>query len=269
MKHLEIGGHPMPALGLGTFQLEGETCREAVRHALEIGYRHIDTAQIYGNEEQVGRALKQSGLDREEVFLTTKVWRGSLSRREVRRTSEGSLRRLGTSYVDLLLIHWPNPEVPVEESLEALEALRDEGKARVIGVSNFPPALLTRALAAAPVACNQVEYHPYLAQTDLLGLARAHGLALTAYCPLAQGKLVQDPVLADIAAGHGKTAAQVALRWLLEQEPVAALPRSSDPGHRRANFQVFDFELNEAERTRIDALARGDRVVNPPFAPDW
>lgn len=269
MKHAEIQGIRVPVLGLGTWQLEGKACQRAVEEALDMGYRHVDTAQLYGNEAEVGRALRASGLPREDIFLTTKIWMESLDRASVLRTGGESLRRLDTDYVDLLLIHWPNKAVPLEETLGAFRQLQDEGKAKSIGVSNFPPSLLRRALEIAPIVCNQVEFHPYLGQTALLDLARQHDLLLTAYSPLARGEVNQDKTLQEIGKRHGKTPSQVTLRWLVQQDHVAAIPKASSPGHLRANLEIFDFVLSDEEMRRISDLDRGRRLIDPPSAPDW
>lgn len=269
MLHATIQGEHVPALGLGTWQLRGDACREAVVHALGLGYRHIDTARMYDNEEAVGAGLRAADVDRDDVFLTTKVWRSDLAAADVRRAGEDSLRRLRLDYVDLLLIHWPNPDVPVEETLDAMLELREEGKIRHLGVSNFPPSLLKRAQAHTPVFCNQVEYQPYLSQERLLQLAREHDYLLAAYSPVARGKIKGDAVLTEIGKRHGKSTFQVALRWLVQQEKVCALPRSSSAEHRARNADIFDFELTDEEMTRIFGLARGDRLVNESWAPNW
>lgn len=265
----EIQGHRVPALGFGTFQLEGRDCYQGVRDALDIGYRHIDTAQMYGNEEQVGRAIEDSRISREDIFLTTKLWFDNLAPGRVRDTAEESLRKLRVEGVDLLLIHWPNDDVPLGDTLAAMLDLREEGKTRHVGVSNFTPSWLRRALERAPVLCNQVEYHPFLGQESLLDEAREHDLLLTAYSPLARGRVPKDSRLQEIGDAHGKSAAQVALRWLIQQPRVAAIPKASTAEHRRANFDVFDFELSEEEMERIHGLARGQRVIDPEFAPAW
>ena len=269
MKHAEIQGIRVPVLGLGTWQMEGKSCERAVEEALDMGYRHVDTAQLYGNEAEVGRALRASEIPREEIFLTTKIWMESLDRASVLRTAGESLRRLDTDYVDLLLIHWPSKTVPLEETLGAFRQLREQGKARSIGVSNFPPSLLRRALEIAPIVCNQVEFHPYLSQAALLDLARRHDLLLTAYSPLARGEVNQDRTLREIGKRHGKTPSQVTLRWLIQQDHVAAIPKASSPGHLRANLEIFDFVLSDEEMRRISELDRGRRLINPPIAPEW
>ncbi|MEM9996300.1 MAG: aldo/keto reductase [Bacteroidota bacterium] len=269
--HLLVHGVSIPKLGLGTYKLTGADGTRGVEHALDLGYRHIDTAQIYRNEAEVGRGLAQSPVDREAVFLTTKVWHDKLAHADVIASTEESLRKLGTDYVDLLLIHWPNDAVDLAETLDAFQQLRADGKARLIGVSNFPPGMLRRALEIVPdLATNQVEYHPYLDQSALLDIADTHALSLTSYSPLAQGQLFQDNTLAEIAGAHGKSVAQVVLRWHLQQERVFAIPKASSDTHRAGNFDVFDFALSDDEMQRIHDLARPDgRIVDPGFGPDW
>lgn len=267
--HVTVGEDPMPALGFGTWQLEGSDCVDAVADALELGYRHIDTAQAYGNEEQVGEGLRRSGVDRDDVWITTKVWWEHLSHDDCLASARESLDRLGLDRVDLCLIHWPDDDVPMDEPLAALTRLRRGGAVGQIGVSNFTPSLLERAVARAPVACNQVEYHPFLAQDELLATARAHDVVITAYSPLARGRVMDDPVLGEIGRTHDKSPAQVALRWLLQQPGIAAIPRASVSNHRRANLEVFDFELDADEMARISDLDEGLRLVDPDFAPRW
>jgi 2,5-diketo-D-gluconate reductase B len=253
----ETKGARIPALGFGTWQLRGAACERAVRAALEIGYRHLDTAQIYGNEAEVGRAIRASGVGREAIFLTTKVWTSNLGYGAAKRSAEGSLRALGVDHVDLLLIHWPNPGIPVGETLRAFVELRDAGKTRHIGVSNFSVAEMREAIEAegADLLCNQIEYHPLDQPRDLVDDARARGLMITAYSPLARGRVAWHPVLARIGARYGKTASQVALRWLVEQPLVSAIPKAASAEHARANFDIFDFALGPEDRAAIDALA--------------
>lgn len=258
-----------PAIGLGTWQLEGRACREAVELALEIGYRAIDTAQGYGNEAEVGAALAASALPREELVLTTKVWPDHLVEGDPIAVVAESLARLRLEQVDCLLLHWPSSRFPLEVTLEALEQVRGAGLARSIGVSNFPRGLLARALELVPIACNQVEYHPFLDQRDLLALCRARGLTLAAYCPLARGRVLADPLLRSIASSRGLSVPHVVLRWLVQQEGVVALPKASTEEHLRQNLQVFAFQLDDAEMRAIGGLARGLRLVDPAFAPDW
>jgi 2,5-diketo-D-gluconate reductase B len=266
---LTVQGTQVPKLGFGTWQITGDACTAAVRDALELGYRHIDTARAYGNEAEVGRGIAESGVERGHVFLTTKVWHVDLRPADVRESVEGSLRDLGTDHVDLLLVHWPNPAVALAETLGAMTALQEEGKVSHLGVANFPGRLVEAALEHAPVICNQVEYHPYLGQAELLALARERDLMLTAYSPLAQGALLRDPAIREIAQQHGRNPAQVVLRWLLDQPQVAAVPKASSREHLAANLDIFDFELSDDERAAIAALRRGERTIDPAFAPDW
>jgi len=265
---LEIMGESVPALGLGTWQATGSECRDAVEHALSIGYRHIDTAQMYENEEEVGRGMAAVGFDRDELFLTTKLAPGNLDRKSVHRTTEESLKRLATNRIDLLLIHWPDGQVPLEETLEAMLALREQGKIRRIGVSNFPPSHLHRARQVCEIFCNQVEYHPFLAQDHLLRAVRDEGMLLTAYCPLARGEALKNDTLREIGDAYAKTAAQVALRWLIQQG-VSAIPKASKAKHREQNFDIFDFELTDDEMSRISALGGERRIIDPEWAPKW
>jgi len=269
MKYVEVDGEQIPKLGLGTWQIEGDDAREAVRHALEIGYRHIDTAQAYENEKQVGEGISESPVDRDDIFLTTKVWKDNARPQDVRSSTEESLRKLDTEYVDLLLLHWPVDDVPVSETLNAMAELKNEGKTRHIGVSNFTPGQLAEARSVQPVVTNQVEYHPYLDQSDLLEQVREEGMFLTAYSPLARGQVIQDEVLDNIGQKYGKSGAQVALRWQLQQDDVVTIPKASSAGHRKANMDVFGFELTDEEMDRVSSLSRGERLIDPSFAPDW
>jgi len=259
----------IPKLGLGTWQITGSDCVVAVRDALELGYHHIDTARAYGNEAQVAQGLHDSGRNRDEVFITTKLWRDDLSAVGVHDQLEHSLRDLRTEYVDLLLIHWPNGDVPLAETVAAMREAQEAGRARHLGVANFPSVLLGEALEHAPLICNQVEYHPYLVQPQVLEHARERDLMVTAYSPLAQGEALRDPVICEIAAAHERTPAQIVLRWLLDQPNVAAIPKASSHEHRAANLDVFDFELTDGDRGRIAGLERGQRTIDPSWAPDW
>jgi 2,5-diketo-D-gluconate reductase B len=265
-------GARIPALGFGTSQL-GD-CAEIVATALKLGYRHIDTAWKYGSEKGVGEGLRASGIPRSEIFLVTKVSHEYLRAADFGRSVDESLRSLQVDYVDLLHVHWPSPEkVPLAETMGALARAKREGLARHIGVANFNIALVEEAirLSLEPLATLQAEYHPYLDQTRVLAACRRLGLVFTAYCPLARGRLFNDPVLADIASSKGRTIAQVALRWLMQQGNVAAIPRSGNPRHIEESLQVFDFELDSAEMDRIFALRRPDgRIANPKGrAPEW
>lgn len=270
MLYVDLPGARVPALGFGTWRLTGAACRDAVRSALSLGYRHLDTAAMYDNEDEVGMALDESTVPRADVFLTTKVWTENLRASDLVRSAEGSLRKLRTDYVDLLLVHWPNDAVPLDETLRALERVRAAGKARFVGVSNFPCGLFRRALIEAGAACNQVEYHPYLDQSKLLALCRSHEAMLTAYTPLAKGRVEQDETIRAVAEAHGKTPSQVTLRWHVQQPNVAAIPKAASLANRKANLDIFDFALTDDEMARITALtAQNARIVNPGFAPDW
>lgn len=269
---IEANGARMPALGLGTWELSGSVAVRIVEYALEVGYRHIDTAQMYGNESEVGTAVRASGVAREDLFVTTKIWPDRFRRGDLQRAAEASVERLGF-VPDLLLLHWPNPNVPLGETMEALVDARERGLTRHIGVSNFPTALMAEAIRLSPVplVTNQVEYQPFLSQKRVLAACRAAGMALTAYCPLARGRVFGHPVLERIGARYGKTAGQVALRWLLQQPMVAAVPRSAKPDHVRANFQLFDFSLTSEEMEAIAGLAdpHGRVVDIAGLAPAW
>ncbi len=269
MRALEIQGTTVPKLGFGTWQIEGPEAEAAVRDALEIGYRHIDTARAYDNEAEVGRGIAASGVDRKEIFLTTKIWREEYEPAALRAAAEDSLRSLGTDYLDLLLLHWPNEDIDLAPTLGALVELRQDRLIHQLGVSNFPVALLDEALELAPIFSNQVEYHPFLDQSALLARAVEKDFMLTAYSPLAQGRVAEDGALIEIAEAHGKRPGQVALRWLLDQPNVSAIPKASSHERRAENFEVFDFDLTDEERARIDALPKDGRGIDPGFAPDW
>ena len=256
MEHQTIKGEKVPSLGLGTYRLSGGECERAVERALSLGYRHIDTAHMYRNEEEVGRGIQGSGVDREEIFLTTKVWPSDFSYKRTIQTTRESLKKLDTDRVNLLLMHWPSRDVPLEETLGAMRELQEEGSVRHIGVSNFPPSMVQEAAQHAEIFCNQVEYHPYEAQDELLGQAKEMDYLLTAYRPLSRGSILNDETLREIGEAHGKTSAQVALRWLIQQEKVAAIPKATSEEHLKANFDVFDFELNDEEMERVSELRR-------------
>ncbi|QCO03836.1 aldo/keto reductase [Azospirillum argentinense] len=273
MHNVTANGASIPALGFGTFRMSGPDVLRMVPEVLKLGFRHIDTAQIYGNESEVGEAIKASGLPRGEVFLTTKVWVSNYKADDFRRSVDESLAKLRTDYVDLLLLHWPNEAVPLAEQIESLNAVRAAGKTRHIGVSNFNRALLDESvrLSTAPIVTNQIEYHPYLDQSVMLEAARRHGQSITAYYAMADGKVFKDPVLTDIAARLGKSPAQVVLRWLLQQEGVIALSKTVGEKRAAENLAIFDFALSAADMAAIHGLARPDgRIVNPDgLAPAW
>lgn len=258
----------LPLLGLGTWDLRGAACERAVAEALEIGYRHLDTAQMYDNESEVGQGLKASTVPREDVFVTTKLWRDQLEGGTVGPSVDRSLRKLDVDYLDLLLIHWPNEVVPLEETLAAMERVRASGRARAIGVSNFPVSMWERALELAPVEVNQVELHPYLGQTALIAFAAARGLQLVAYTPVAKGKVSHDSVILSIARAHRRSPTQVALRWILQQG-IGAIPKSARRAHLEENFESSGFDLTDDEMARIAGLSRGLRLVEPGWSPHW
>ena len=253
------GGGAMPVLGMGTWQLRGRDCREAVRTALALGYRHLDTAEMYGNEAEVGEGLRASGVDRGEVFLTTKVWPQHFRAPALRRAADDSLRRLGVEHVDLLLLHWPSDDVPLAETVGALNEVAAQGKTRAIGVSNFSAGLLQEAVAlsTAPIVCDQVQLHVLNPQAALRRRARAEGIAVTAYSPLAKGRLAGHPVLARIGERYGKSASQVAIRWLVQQDGVSAIPKATREPNLRANLDVFDFALDDDDLAELASLAAG------------
>lgn len=261
----------IPALGLGTYSLLGDTAVDIIGYALEIGYRHIDTAQFYGNEVEVGKAINESGIARKEIFCTTKVWPDKLGKSDFLPAVAESLEKLKMDYVDLLLIHWPNPQIPLEETLAELQKAQEMGYAKHIGVSNFNTRLLQQTLDFGIVPLlNQVEYHPFLAQQKLLSFQREHDILLTAYSPVAQGKVKGHPLFVELAAKYGKNEFQLCLAWLLQQEGVLAIPRSSKKANVLNNADFFDIQLTQAEMDRISALGSAQgRLVNPSFPVEW
>ncbi|MFA9430712.1 aldo/keto reductase [Egicoccus sp. AB-alg2] len=264
------GGLTVPKLGYGTWRLWGQDAYDGVRTALDVGYRHVDTAQGYDNEAEVGRAIADSDVDRDEVFLTTKLKPSNAAAADVRRSTEQSLRDLGVDRVDLLLLHWPAEDhAPLEETMQAMTALVEDGLTRAIGVSNFPSAMLRRAYEFAPLVTDQVEHHPYLAVDAIEEVLREHGGFVTAYSPIARGEVADDPTLTEIADAHDVTATQVTLRWLIQKPGTVAIPKSGNPERIRTNFDVFGFELSDEEMARIRALDRGHRLVAPADGPDW
>ena len=267
----DIGG--IPIIGLGTWDLRGRTCARMVEQALRLGYRHIDTAEMYDNEREVGEGVRACDLGRAEVFITTKVWPSHFAARDLERAAKESLSRLRLSEVDLLLLHWPNPQIPLRETLGALCKVKRMGLARSIGVSNFTVALLDEAVASAdePLVCNQIEMHPFLDQSKVVAACRRHGMAVVAYSPIARGGAAGNALLARIGKAHDKTAAQVSLRFLVQQG-IAVIPRTSRSERLAENFAIFDFELSQQEMAQIASLAdRGGRVVDFAFSgsPKW
>jgi diketogulonate reductase-like aldo/keto reductase len=266
------GDARIPAIGCGTWQLGDALCTEIVAEALRLGFRHVDTAQGYRNEAAVGEGIRASGVPRNAVFVTTKVMPDRMSDGPLQRSVEESLERLRLDRIDLVLLHWPNPAIPLGESMRALAEVKRRGLARHIGVSNFTVANVDEAvrLSPEPLVTNQVEYHPYLDQAKVLSASRRHGLATTAYCPIARGRVADDPVLQAIGAAHGKNAVQVSLRWLIQQDGVIAIPRTSRKDRLADNLAVFDFELSRAEMERIGALRSDRHLVNEPaLVPAW
>jgi 2,5-diketo-D-gluconate reductase B len=271
MQFVEANGARIPAIGLGVMTLKEEACVRTVDAALRMGYRHVDTAQMYGNERETGEGLRASGVKREDVFVTTKVWHDKLRTGDLERSVDESLARLGLSYVDLLLIHWPNKDVPLKETIDSLCKVQREGRTRHVGLANFTVALTEEAVKVAtePLVTNQIELHPFIDRSKVIAAARRHGLSVTAYCPIARGQAPGDAVLARIGAAHGKSPAQVSLRYLVQQG-IIPIPRTSNPQHLADNFAVFDFALSAAEMAELDRLKSANkRIVSPPHAPQW
>jgi diketogulonate reductase-like aldo/keto reductase len=273
MQVVEAKGARIPLVGLGTWELRGRICARIVEQALRLGYRHIDTAEMYDNEREVGDALRASGVGRADVFVTTKIWPSHFAPLELERAAKSSLARLRLSEVDLLLLHWPNPKIPLSETLGALCNVKQGGLARHIGVSNFTVPLIEEAvrLAAEPLVCNQIEMHPFLDQSKVTAACRARGMAVVAYSPIARGGAKNDAVLARIGAAHRKSAAQVSLRWLVQQG-IVVIPRTGRIEHLSENCAIFDFALSDAEMAEIHSLAHPDgRLVDFAYSgsPKW
>jgi 2,5-diketo-D-gluconate reductase B len=272
MKIVSANGASIPTLGFGTFRVPGPDAERMVSHVLATGYRHIDTAQIYGNEAEVGDGIRRSGVARGDLFLTTKVWVENYKHAAFIASVDESLKKLRTDYVDLLLLHWPNEVVPLAEQIDALNEVAKAGKVRHIGVSNFNTDLMREAvkLSSLPIVTNQVEYHPYLDQTPVLRAASQLDMSVTAYYAMADGKVLKDPVLQEIAARHGKSIAQIVLRWIVQQD-VIALSKTVSEERAKENAAIFDFALTADEMAEIQALARANgRIVNPDgLAPVW
>jgi diketogulonate reductase-like aldo/keto reductase len=267
---IEAKGVSIPLIGLGTWALNGRDCARLVEQAIRIGYRHIDTAQMYGNEHEVGEGVLASGR-RAEVIVTTKVQPTMLAPHDLERSVKESLAKLRLDHIDLLLIHWPNPRVPLAETLGAMSKMKRAGYARALGVSNFTMALLDEAnkVSPEPLVCNQIECHPFLDQRKVIDACKRHGMAVVAYSPIARGGAKGDRVLERIGKTHGKSAAQVSLRYLVQQG-IAAIPRTSKLTRLEENFAVFDFELSAAEMTEIASLSRrNDRIVDWTWSPNW
>jgi 2,5-diketo-D-gluconate reductase B len=271
MEYLQTQGIRLPRLGLGTFRMQGEVCRAAVESALGLGYRHIDTAEMYGNEEAIGAAIAAAGVARENLHVTTKVWNENLAPDAIRRAFETSLKKLRLDHVDLYLVHWPAKKMNLPAMFETLMKLQAEGRTRAIGVANFNIALLKTVVEEikAPIACNQVEYHVKLDQTPLRKYLATKSIPLVAYCPLGQGRAASDETLLAVGRKHGASAAQVALKWLLDQDGVAAIPKASRGESQKANLGALNVGLDDEDIQAIAALPKDKRCVNPGFAPAW
>lgn len=271
--HVTSNGAAIPSLGFGTFGMRGRELARIIPLALQAGFRHIDTAQIYANEEDVGDGVASAGLPRSDVFITTKVWISNCAPERLTSTVDESLRKLRTDYVDLLLLHWPCKPVPLADQIGALNEVVRSGKARYIGVSNYNRQLMAEAirLSALPLVANQFEYHPYLDQRRLVSAAREAKLAVTAYCAMSVGRVLSDPTLAEIAGRYGRSIPQIVLRWLVQQDGVIALSRTTNPARLIENASIFDFQLVDEDMARIFGLAApNSRIVDPSgLAPDW
>ena len=271
MESLQTQGISLPRLGLGTFRLQGDACRAAVESALGLGYRHIDTAEMYGNEEAVGAAIASSGMARKDIHVTTKVWNENLVPDAIRRSFDASLKKLRSDQIDLYLVHWPAKGMNLPAMFETLMKLKEEGRTRSIGVANFTVALLKTVVEEiqAPIACNQVEYHVMVDQTALRRYLAEKSIPLVAYCPLAQGRAATDETLMKVGRKHNASAAQVALKWLLDQDGVAAIPKASRAESQKANLDALKVVLDDEDRKIIASLPNNKRLVNPAFAPKW
>jgi 2,5-diketo-D-gluconate reductase B len=271
MEHLQTQGISLPRLGLGTFRMQGDVCRAAVESALGLGYRHIDTAEMYGNEDAIGAAIAASRVARGDLHVTTKVWNENLAPDAIRSAFDASLKKLRLDHVDLYLVHWPARNMNLPAMFETLMKLKQEGRTRAIGVANFNIALLKTVVEEikAPIACNQIEYHVMLDQRKIAGYLAAKSIPLVAYCPLAQGRVASDETLMAIGRKHGASAAQVALKWLLDQDGVAAIPKASRTESQKANLDALKLVLDDADSKAIAALPKNRRCVNPGFAPAW
>ena len=271
MDYFNTQGIRMPRLGFGTFRMQGEVCRAAVESALALGYRHLDTAEMYDNEEAVGAAIAASGIPRGELHVTTKVWNENLAPDAMRRAFDTSLKKLRLETVDLYLVHWPKPGMNLASVCETLMKLQQEGRTRAIGVANFNIALLRTVVEEikAPIACNQIEYHVMLDQTKVKKYLDAHKIPLVAYAPLAKGNAASDETLIAIGKKHNATAAQVALKWLLDQDGVAAIPKASRRESQQANLDALKVRLDDDDRKKIAGLPKNKRFVAPGFSPAW
>jgi len=271
METIDIHGISLPKLGLGTFKLTGDEGQKAVENALALGYRHIDTAEMYDNEEAVGAAIKAAGVPRGDLHVTTKVWFNHLAPDAMRRACDTSLKKLGLDQLDLYLIHWPAPDMKLGQALETLGQMKDEGLIRALGVANFTLPLMREAVdvIGAPIACNQIEYHTFLDQAPMLTFLRGHGIPLVAYSPLGQGRVAGNETLQKIGEKHGVSATQVALKWLLDQDGVIAIPKAARTVSQQANLNAWGITLDDADRAAIKALPKDQRFCAPDFSPEW
>jgi len=271
MDTISSQGVAIPRLGFGTFRMPGGGAQPVVESAIALGFRHIDTAAMYENEDAVGAAIAASGVGRDDLFVTTKVWHDQLAPDALRRAFEASLGKLRLDHVDLYMIHWPARDMDMAATLDVLMTLREQGLTRAIGVCNFNLPMIRRAVEeiGAAIAVHQVEYHPFLSQAPMLAYLRGKGIPLTAYAPLAQGRAADDATLAAIGCKHGASAAQVAIAWLLDQDGVMAIPKAGRPESQRANLGALKIRLDDEDRAAIAALPKNQRFVRPPFAPDW
>jgi diketogulonate reductase-like aldo/keto reductase len=271
MQFVEANGARIPTIGLGTMTLKGDVCVQAVKTALQMGYRHLDSAAYYGNEVENGEGMRQSGIKREEIFLCTKVRQDDLMPDKFEKVIDQSLVNFKLPYVDLLLIHWNNKDVPLKLSVGALCKAKKDGKTKHVGVANFTTKLLDEAWAVTsePLVCNQIEVHPFINQDKVIATSKKYGMAVVAYVPIARGKVPGAEVLERIGKTHGKSAAQVSLRYLV-QLGCCPIPRTANPAHLKENLEVFDFKLSDSEMAELKKLnATNMRVVNPPHAPVW
>jgi 2,5-diketo-D-gluconate reductase B len=270
-QNLQTQGITLPRLGLGTFRMQGDLCRAAVESALALGYRHIDTAEMYGNEEAIGAAIAGSGLARKDLHVTTKVWHENLAPDAIRQAFDTSLNKLKLDHVDLYLVHWPSKSMNLPAVFETLVELQEQGRTRAVGVANFNVTLLKKVVEEikAPIACNQIEYHVMLDQAAVRKYLGARSIPLVAYCPLAQGRAATDETLIAIGRKHDASAAQVALKWLLDQDGVAAIPKASRAESQKANLDALKVSLDDEDRKLIATLPKDKRFVNPGFAPAW
>jgi 2,5-diketo-D-gluconate reductase B len=271
MEYLQTQGISLPRLGFGTFRMQGEVCRAAVESALGVGYRHIDTSEMYGNEDAIGPAIAASGVARKDLHVTTKVWHDNLAPDAIRRAFDSSLQKLRLDHVDLYLVHWPSKNMNLPAVFETLLKLKEQGRTRAIGVANFNLALLKTAVEEikAPIACNQIEYHVMLDQTPVRKYLAAKSIPLVAHCPLAQGRAATNETLIAIGRKHNASAAQVALKWLLDQDGVAAIPKASRAESQQANLDALNVRLDDEDRKAIAALPKNQRFVSPGVAPPW